>query len=70
MLVNDESMLFTALADMSRIFDVVANSIKNLANAAGTPTLTGFSHLKTTEFEVTFVTERLCGEPGGPEMDK
>ena len=70
MLVNDESMLFTALADMSRTFDGVANSIKNLTNAAGTPTLTGFSHLKTTEFEVTFKTEALCGEPGGPEMNK
>ena len=61
-------MLFTALADMSRIF--VANSIKNLTNAAGTPILTGFSHIKTTEFEVTFITEALCGESEGPEMNK
>ena len=62
-------MLFTALADMSRIFVAVANSIENLTNAARTPTLTGFSHLKTTEFEVTSITETLCGEPGGPEMN-
>ena len=69
MLVNDESMLFTAIADMSRTFDAVANSIKNLTNA-GTPTLTGFNHIKTTEFEVTFIAETLCGELGGPEMNK
>ena len=68
MLVNDESMLFTAFADMSRIFDVVANSIENLTNV-GTPTLSGFSHLKLTEFAVTFITEKLRGEPGGPEMN-
>ena len=64
-LVNDELMLFTALADMRRVTDVVANSIENLTNV-GTPTLTGFNHLKATELEVTFITETLCGEPGGP----
>ena len=58
-------MLFTALADMRRVIDVVANSIENLTNV-GTPTLTGFSHLKATELEVTFITETLCGELGGP----
>ena len=68
-LVNDESMLFTALADMSRTFDVVANSIENLTNA-GTLTLTGLNHIKMTEFEVTFIAETLCGEPGVPEMNK
>ena len=69
MLVNDESMFFTTLADMSRTFDGVANSIKNLRNA-GIPTLTGFSHLKTTEFEVTLIIETLRGEPGGPEINE
>ena len=56
-LVNDESILFTALADMSKTFVVVANSIENLTNA-GTPTLTGFNHIKMTELEVTFITLR------------
>ena len=68
-LVNDESTLFTAIADMSRTFDVVANSIENLTNAVGTPTLAGFSHLNTTEFEVIFIAETLCGGLGGPEMN-
>ena len=66
--MNDESVLFAALVDMSITFDVVANSIENLTNA-GTPTLNGFNHLKTTELEVTFITETLCGEPGGPEIN-
>ena len=50
---------------MVKVFDVEANSIKNLTKA-GTPLLIGFSNIKTTVLEVMFITVRLCGIMGEP----